>query len=452
MGLFRLFGVCAAVLFASSVGAVTIDVGPSDFRNFGPSGAHTQQGIRSSFSQPVRLPPTISGPTRILPVSRNPIVPYSSAARAMRPFTAIHPASAAASAAITGLFLAMEWYFDEDIGEWSVREVETVPPIEGTGWRILGGLASCTFSATGTYYPSPQAAGSYMAGCYTPPQTVQSCTVNGLTASCRLAPFGTTIGMDTPGLDCPSGTELNLVEGVCQAYEPRPVIEGEFERLAGQLPSLPPGQVAAGTGDAQRRQGAPADGYVDTPMTGPTSTTTGPTTSTSTNSQTGDTTVTESSTTTTYDYGDTTITTTTTTTSTTYENGQETQTETIVEGPGDLQVEQPPSGGAGSSIWPEFCVWAKVVCDWIDWTQEPPPDDVDLPQLIDEDYLEHKNISFGSKACPPDYEVNLSPFLPASVGVSFQPLCDFASIIYYMVMAASYVAAAYISIGVARNG
>ena len=185
-------------------------------------------------------------------------------------------------------------------------------------------------------------------------------------------------------------------------------------------------------------------------MTGPSSVS-GPTsTSTSTDPATGSTTTTETSTQTQLEYGDTTITTTTTTTTNTYQDGQHTNTETTVEGPGELPVEQP---SAGSFEWPGFCDWAVKVCDWLDWTQEDPGfEDPDLPLPIDEDYYQEKRISFGSKACPPDHQINLAPFLPNAVAVSFQPLCDFAGLIYYMVMAASYIIAAYITIGVARNG
>ena len=62
-----------------------------------------------------------------------------------------------------------------------------------------------------------------------------------------------------------------------------------------------------------------------------------------------------------------------------------------------------------------------------------------------------EKIQFGSgENLPPDYEINI-PFIN-SVAVPMQPLCDFAGIIYYMVMAAAYIIAAYITIGVARNG
>lgn len=445
MGISRIFGLCAAFLFASSVGAATIDVGPSDYRNFGPNGSHTGSGIKSTFGQQVRLPPTISGPTRILPVSRNAVVPYTSAAARMRPFLSVHPMSVAASAAITGMFLAMEWYFDEDLGEWAVREVENIPPIEGQGWESP--------LAPG-YYSSPNDACMAVIANHSPGSQLSDYTVRsasyGLTGTCYLQ--NPTLNAPITWVDpqCPSGSVLNEEEGACQQYVGTPVIEGEFTRLAGELPSMPAEQVAEGTGDAMRRHGV-APGFHDTPMTGPSSVSGPDTTSTTTDPVTGDTTITTTSTTTNISYDSESITTSDTTITTTYQNGQETSTTETTETPGELPVESGGGGGGGGGVWPEFCTWASVVCDWLNWTQEEPPPEQDLPAVIDDDFYQEKTISFGSKSCPPDHVINLAPFMPTPVAVSFQPLCDFAGLIYYMVMAASYIIAAYITIGVARN-
>lgn len=443
MGLSRLFGLCAAVLLAASVNAAEIiDLGPSDYRNFGSGGAHTGAGIRSSFGHTVRMPPTS---LNTLTVTRNPVVPYASAAARMRPFTAVHPASVAASAAITGLFLAMEWYFDEEIGEWSVREVESIPPIEGTGWRMTTGVG-CQAGV----FPTPRAAcDAYSACAGFPPGTLEYRSPTQQICSVSRPGNSHTVSITTPGLDCPPGSELNVQEGACQQYVSVPVIQGEYSRLAGELPNLPANEVAEATGDAQRRYGM-APGYHDTQMSGPSSVSGPETTSTSTDPVTGDTVVTTTQTTTNITYGDTTITTTNTTTTNTYTNGTHTGSETITETPGELPVTD--GGGAPpAGEWPGFCDWASIVCDWIGWTQEEPDAEPDLPQVIDDDFYQEKEIQFGSKTCPPDYEINI-PFLNSVVAVPMQPLCDFAGIIYYMVMASAYIIAAYITIGVARNG
>lgn len=143
----------------------------------------------------------------------------------------------------------------------------------------------------------------------------------------------------------------------------------------------------------------------------------------------------------------------------TYENGVLTGDSTVVRDrparPGSSMPSPPESGGGGSIppdfILPGFCSWASSVCDWFDWTREPLDPEPDLPILVDRDFNEEKDISFGSKSCPPDLEINI-PFLNMTASVPFQPFCDFAGIIYYLVMTAAYVSAAYISVGVARNG
>lgn len=451
MGLSRVLGLCAAFLFASPVSAaVTIDLGPSDYKNFGSGGAHTGAGICSSFGQTVRMPPLSTN----LSVTRNAVVPYASAAARMRPFTAVHPASVAASAAITGLFLAMEWYFDEEIGEWSVREVENIRPVEGSGWQgyDVGFDGEVCFPRN---MPTPMAACEAMTACYPAGTSVNSLTrVSDTRFDCRIKIVGGNsnygITITAPGgIQCPSGSIYNGEVGACQQDVSVPVTQGEYSRLAGELPNLPANEVAEATGDAQRRYGM-APGYHDTQMSGPSSVTGPETTTTTTDPVTGDTIVTNTQTTTNITYGDTTITTTNTTVTNTYENGNHTSTETTTETPGELPVTD--SGGSPPvGEWPGFCDWASIVCDWIGWTQEEPDAEPDLPQVIDDDFYEEKTIQFGSKSCPPDYEINI-PFINSVVAVPMQPLCDFAGIIYYMVMAAVYIIAAYITIGVARNG
>lgn len=451
MGVARLFGVCLAFLLAASVAqAVTIDLGPSDYREFGPNGAHTSGGIRSSFGQTVRLPPTSGN----LTVTRNPVIPYGSVSTGLRNLVRVNPYSAAASAAAAGLFLAVDWAWDELTQEWVKYEMQC--PV-GSICAIDG-----QFVVNSMCGRDPYAINQF--------DQVKTVTASsGFTMGGVSYPAGTVVSLTVipnAGGNAPSNWLANCVNRYPSGRWPN--IEGRFPYLVGTivtqpgelqqvpvpvdfsdldayLPSADPQLVSDAAGDVQRRIGEPLTGYHDTAMTGPSSVAGPSTTSTSTDPVTGETTVTNTSTQTNISYGDTTITTTNTTTSTTYQNGQQTDTTVTTDTPGELPV------SAGSD-WPGFCDWATVVCDWLIWTQEEPPPEQDLPQLVDDDFFEEKSISFGAKSCPPDYEINLAPFLETSVGVSFQPLCDFAGLIYYMVMAASYIIAAYISIGVARNG
>lgn len=426
MGLARLLGVCLTLLFATSLNAAqTIELGPSDWRRWGEGTAHHRtDGLNMKYGQTVRMPPMNTN----LTVTRNPVISYGGIANGLKGFARITPASAA----VTGLFLAMDWYFDQDSGEWVKDDLVPVDPASGY-FRI---------NNKGTAYPTPEEA------CYTAfgDNIIEVRYVGNNTWQCRWrnGSLGGAVGSYT----CPEGSTYDGSVGKCMLGAPVPLTDSDFSDLASQLPSMPPATVGAAANDAMQRQGGPLTGYTDTTIQGPSSVAGPSSTSTSTDPVTGETTTTTTNTTTNISYGDTTITTTNTTVTNTYQNGQQTSTSTTTETPGELPVVV--GGGAGAD-WPGFCDWATVVCEWLNWTREDPPPEQDLPSVLDEDFAEEKIISFGAKSCPPDYQISLEPFLSAPVGVSFQPLCDFAALIYYMVMAASYIIAAYISIGVARN-
>lgn len=445
MGLSRIFGFCFAFLFAASVNAANvIDLGPSDWRNLGPSGAHTSSGIRSSFGQTVRMPPTS---LNTLTVTRNPVVPYGSVGNALRTIGRATPGAIAASAGMAALFAAMDWVFDE--GQWKKEDLMDEEDLYGF-YYVAPFSDGLTFSNA---HDACEASLQFMHPVW---------KLEGYTVSNRLVchyyddtsdpnrVVRTNYSSNIQGGGCSEGFVYvnNPPHTGCYKQGLVPLTNSDFSELTAQLPSLPASDVAGAAGDAQRQIGNPLPGYHDTQMTGPSSFTGPETTSTSTDPVTGDTVVTTTNTTTNISYGDTTITTTDTKTTNTYTNGSLTGTETTTETPGDLPV----SSGGGAGDWPAFCEWAPSVCEWMDWTKEAPEEDLPLPELIDTDFYEEKNISFGSKSCPPDYEINLAPFMQNTVGVSFQPFCDFAALIYFLVMAASYVSAAYITIGVARNG
>ncbi|AXH76258.1 MAG: 50-kDa virion protein [Inoviridae sp.] len=111
-------------------------------------------------------------------------------------------------------------------------------------------------------------------------------------------------------------------------------------------------------------------------------------------------------------------------------------------------------GGGGTAIeFPTFCSWASVVCDFIDWYKEPIGEpEPDLSQIIidNDDFVKHKNISFGSKSCPADYSVRVD-FIGKDINISYQPFCDLAALMYFFIMASTYVSAAYITLGVVRG-
>lgn len=116
-----------------------------------------------------------------------------------------------------------------------------------------------------------------------------------------------------------------------------------------------------------------------------------------------------------------------------------------------------PAVGSGS-VPPDIeiptdCDFMPTVCAFLDWFKnDDTPDDPDLSALIDNrDFTETYSITGGSKQCPADYEFTVD-FIGRTYGLSFEPACDFASKMYYFVMAAAYIFAAYITIGASRNG
>lgn len=133
----------------------------------------------------------------------------------------------------------------------------------------------------------------------------------------------------------------------------------------------------------------------------------------------------------------------------TYENGELTGTTT---------TESTASGGSGVPPAPELdiptdCDFMPTVCAFLEWYRDDDdPEEPDLSVLIDDrDFTKTYTISGGSKQCPPDFEFTVD-FIGRTYGLSFEPACDFASKMYYFVMAAAYIFAAYITIGAARNG
>lgn len=122
------------------------------------------------------------------------------------------------------------------------------------------------------------------------------------------------------------------------------------------------------------------------------------------------------------------------------------------------ETTQPAVGGGGGGKAPTVeiptdCDFHPTLCAWMNWTKEPLEEpDHDLKQIMHTvDFEEKKTISFGSKTCPAPYDIHLG-LIDRTYQLSFQPACDFAGYLYFFVMAAAYIFAAYISVGVVRNG
>lgn len=145
-------------------------------------------------------------------------------------------------------------------------------------------------------------------------------------------------------------------------------------------------------------------------------------------------------------------TTTNTTTTTTKPDGTQTkETTTTVSG-----------GSAAKGDLPPFCSWAGVVCDWIGWTKEAPDNPttdnkVPIAEISESDILPNWDMSqqrvvFASQ-CPAGIPIDFT-FMGSSISTTFSydPLCQFMTMIRPFVIAASYITGAYIISGVGRGG
>ena len=113
----------------------------------------------------------------------------------------------------------------------------------------------------------------------------------------------------------------------------------------------------------------------------------------------------------------------------------------------------PSADGGGDFEIPTDCDFMPTVCAFIDWFKDDDlGDEPDLKSIMkdDEDFAKTKTISFGAAVCPAPHTIQI-PSLGMSVDLSFEFFCQFAEYARALVLAAAYIFAAYISLGVARG-
>jgi hypothetical protein len=114
-----------------------------------------------------------------------------------------------------------------------------------------------------------------------------------------------------------------------------------------------------------------------------------------------------------------------------------------------------PSDGASASAeataeLPPACEWWELACQWIEWTKEPvvsPTDDPALPVETAEPGSWDSGIGGGS--CPPPVVISV---LAASVPISWQPACDFVTLLRPLLLGIASVTAALILLGQRSGG
>lgn len=120
-----------------------------------------------------------------------------------------------------------------------------------------------------------------------------------------------------------------------------------------------------------------------------------------------------------------------------------------------LPTDELPGGPASApdttgSDLPAFCEWAMIVCDFIEWVKEDPPEYEKKLVEWDEDQPEEQHFTApipDSGTCPAP---EVATIWGQEVDFSYSPICDFAEYLRPLLLLAAGVAAAYIVAGV-RN-
>lgn len=138
------------------------------------------------------------------------------------------------------------------------------------------------------------------------------------------------------------------------------------------------------------------------------------------------------------------ITTTTTNTTTVYNNGTLVSTSTTTNNQGVVDVSPEPS-----SEVPTDCEFMPTVCEFIAWYKAPAElQDPDMPEPVDDDFEQTYPASFGG-SCPAPRTVHTDHF--GTLSISWQPLCDLAFYIKFLVIGGASLFAAYIGLGISRG-
>lgn len=103
--------------------------------------------------------------------------------------------------------------------------------------------------------------------------------------------------------------------------------------------------------------------------------------------------------------------------------------------------------------WPEFCMWADVVCDFIEWWKDdgPPPEKPEVPWDIENptDLQQSWSSGLGGGSCPSPHQFTVE-FMGWSVSPSFtfEPVCGFATMMRPVILSMATIIAVLIVAGI----
>lgn len=452
--IYLLFGalvLASPLTFAQSSGGHTYDLGPSDYRNLGSGSNPRIDGNRLITSNPQTIN-TRNGP---LTVTRNPSLSLPSLSSSLKNIVRTTPQAALGTAAITGLFLGLDWLFDNSDMQWKKQGENVISPPDDSHirWVVSGAphlfhsdpTVACQMSID--HWNSIQMPGwsaTYTDLVFTA-STQASCY--GIRTFNNTHNFGR-MGhgqINRQGSTCPVGYTYDGEYRAC--VKPQgliPLTESDISKIDQKVPSLTPSELQTLGSETMDIAGPQSVGFGDSTITGPASVSAdGPTVTTTNDSGT-----TTSITTNNYhySYGDTTVTHTHTTSITnTYQNGNLTETTTT-------ETPQTPSATPAppAPVIPTDCEFMPTVCAWLEWFKTPfePPADDEMPVIEDQDF--ERNYTFNLAAsCPAPYTINLTLFPP--VQFQWDPFCDFAVMIRPLVVGSAALFSAFIVLGIGRG-
>jgi len=122
----------------------------------------------------------------------------------------------------------------------------------------------------------------------------------------------------------------------------------------------------------------------------------------------------------------------------------------------ELDSDGNPTGNTQTEI-PRACEWFSTLCDWLEWTKQDPentePDPVEIQEKDFDTAVFSKDRFSVSRSCPlPEVHSLTITGHPVQFSFDLTPVCTVAELARPALIACSYLYAAYIVIGAARNG
>lgn len=244
---------------------------------------------------------------------------------------------------------------------------------------------------------------------------------------------------------CSSGFIYVPATGKCQSHQPTsyaPVTDSDIDQLTagitspGDAASIAPDVIEAVPGSYDYPDGfdfSGPDSITGDPVVTTTTTPSGTEVSTTTPSYSFD-----------YSTNPLSITTTTTNTTTVYNNGTLVSTSTTTNNQGVVDASPEPS-----SEVPTDCEFMPTVCEFIAWFKTPTAmPEPDLPVPVDDEFKQTYSASFGG-SCPAPRQVHTDNF--GTLSISWDPICQLAFYIKFLVVGGAALYAAYIGLGISRG-